>query len=260
MKPVHIIVITASLFLSSCASMHEPLQVGVNSDVKVIDLAQVEYDGMLKIRRLNPFLALMGTSAMAVLDSGLILFQESEYEKRAGDVSTHSSKQFQKILTRKLKRNGFKIRHSKLRYWDYFKPSNKKLRSTSDGILRIKLDQLGFWSGGLGAPYRASIFVTAELTDPVTRKTLYLDRIAIGISEKSLKLFSAYTGPIHHISRSSYPTYENFRDLLANPKDSKKDLLRVVKKAALRIGRGMQKNNSRNYVAYEGEEVKLLIP
>ncbi|MES0371515.1 MAG: hypothetical protein ABUK11_04495 [Mariprofundaceae bacterium] len=260
MKPVHIIAITASLFLSSCASMHKPIQVGVKADVKVIDLVRIEYDDMLKIRRLNPFLALMGTSAMVLMDSGIILYQESEYEKRANDVSTISSKQFQEVLVRKLKKNGYKIRLSKLRYWDYFKPANKKLRSTSDGILRIKLDQLGFWSDGLGVPYSASIFVIAELIDPVTRETLYLDRFAVGIHEKSLRLFSAYTGPIHHINRSPHPSYDNFRDLLANPKESREDLLQVVRNAALRIGKGMQNVNSRNYVAYESKDVKLLIP
>ncbi len=252
MKTFQTLLLISSLFLVSCAAMHDPLKTQLRDEIQTIELAEIEFDEMLRIRRTNPLYLLMGSSGTAIVDTGFVLVQASEYKEKAGDIGKACAQQFKQTLMQQLTRNGYTINESGLRYWDYFKPRHSELRKSSDAILRIQLEQVGFWSSGIRTPYSASVIAIAEMIDSKTRKLLYRDRLSIGISEKELKILETYLGSLSHIRRpSNKPTFNNFRDLLANPETSSSDLIHVVKKTALHIGRGLKNPMSSTIVASE---------
>ena len=66
--------------------MHDPLQTQLREDIQTIEVAQIEFDEMLKIRRTNPLYLLLGSSGTAVVDTGFVLVQASKYKEKAGDI------------------------------------------------------------------------------------------------------------------------------------------------------------------------------
>jgi len=255
MKFLRALLLASSLFLISCAAMHDPLQTQLREEIQTIEIAQIEFDEMLRIRRTNPLYLLVGSSGAAVLDTGFVLVQAAKYREKAGDIGRACAKRFKQTLTHQLTRNGYQIKESGLPYWDYFKPRNKSLRKSSDAILRIRLEQVGFWSSGVRTPYTASVIAIAEMVDSKSRKLLYRERLSIGISKKELKILAVYLGNVSNIERpANKPTFRNFRDLLANPESSSSDLIHVVDKAALHISRGLRNPMSGTFVASEEKD------
>jgi len=249
------LLLVASLFLVSCAGMHDPLKTQLSEEIQTIELAEIEFDEMLRIRRTNPLYLLMGSSGTAIVDTGFVLVQASQYKEKAGDIGKVCATQFKQTLMQQLTRNGYSIRESGLSYWDYFKPSHKELRMSSDAILRIQLEQVGFWSSGMRTPYNASVIAIAEMVDSKSKKVLYRERVSIGISEQELKVLAAYLGNISNVKRpADKPTFNHFRDLLASPEKSSNDLIHVVGKAALHIGRGLRNPMSSTIVASEEKD------
>jgi len=120
----------------SCGLAKHPLKPVMTASVKKIEMASLEVNHILLIRRLNPLFAVMGSFGM-LLDAVVVAKHAYKYEKRAGPVN-----------------------------------------------------QMGFWSPGLRRPFVPSVFVQAELIDPLSRDallhviTLAARRIANGFHRK----------------------------------------------------------------------------
>lgn len=225
------------LLMTACASMHEPLQSRVPSSTNIIDVAAIEVDAEIKIRRLS-VLSVLGSSGL-VLDNALMVAQREEYQKKAGEVGKEAVARFKESLLSQLKSSGYVIRDSGISYWDYYKGKHGKLRQSSGGILRIQLKHVGFWSNSMNNPYQPSVIAIAELIDPESRKTLYRDRFAIGFNKKEMKMFSAYFGEVKVVRGDAEAAYEHFRDLVAAPEESREALLKTAETAATILADGL---------------------
>jgi len=227
------------VFLCSCGLAKIPLKPELTTDVKTIELAKLEVNHILLIRRLNPVFAIMGSSGL-VLDAVIVADHAHEYEKRAGPVNKMCIELFAQTLSQELSGKGYKIGLTQKNYWDYYKKGQKKILQRTDAIFRIKLKQMGFWSKGLSAPFMPSLFVQAELIDPVSREVLYSDRFAMGLDISTLKIMALGYGETSILPVESTASYQNFSDLLEKPEQSRAALLEIVALAARRIGKGFR--------------------
>lgn len=244
------------LFLSGCAKMHPPLQTVLKKDIRHIDVAALEFDHKLRIRRFTPLLLLMGSSGM-LLENFIVATQGYQYAEKAGNVGLECSKAFKSTLIHRLQQAGYIVHDRNERYKDYFKSSRKAIREQTDAILRIKMKQIGFWSDGVGHDYHASALILAELIEPAGRNVIYRNRFVIGISPKNAKLLKEYFGETELVTRSDkIPSFRNFKTLLANPEESRFDLLNVMAMAARKISNDLRPNGERTIIA-SGTSVPL---
>jgi len=233
--------------------MKAPLKPQLTQDVKIIEIAKIEVDKSLLIRRVNPFFIAMGTSGL-MMDAIAVASNAYRYKQRAGAVHRMCVSLFEQTLMQSLSHKGFQANLSDKKYWDYFKPSQKHLRETVDGILRIRLKQMGFWSEAEGDGYFPSVLVRVELIDPLSRDVLYSDQFSMGIDLKSVEMMAAVYGQIHRLPLDDrFSGYKNFKTLLGSPKQSRDDLLKVMTLAVQRIIRGMQKPKSSTLFAFESK-------
>ncbi len=231
--------------------MHPPLKTQLNKELRHIDVAALEFDDKVKIRRLSPLLLLMGSSGM-VMDNIIVEAQGHEYRQKVGSVGIECGKIFKSTLIHRLEKSGYVVHDRNEPYWNYFKPSRKAIRQQTDAILRINMEQVGFWANGMTQPYQASALVVAEMVDPKTRKTLYRNRFVIGLSPKDVRILKDYIGTTELVERSSnIPTFKNFDTLLANGEESRFDLLNVVALAARKISNDLKPEARRSLLAVD---------
>ncbi len=222
-------------WIAGCANMHPPLQTELQRPLRHIEVAAIEYDNTLKIRRMSPLTLMMGSSGL-VLDNIMVAAQGYEYKKKIGDVGIECGKIFKSTLIHRLREAGYEVHDRNEPFWNYFKPSRKAIREQADGILRIQLEQVGFWANGLNQPYRASALVMAEMIDPRSRETLYRNRFVIGLTPQDVRMLKDFIGTTQLIERgASAPEFKNFDALLEQGEESRFDLLNVVALAARRI-------------------------
>ena len=246
------------VFLCSCGLAKIPLKPVLTADLKNIELARLETDNILLIRRLNPLFAVMGSSCM-LLDAALVADHAHEYEKRAGPVNQMCMDLFTQTLAQELSDRGYTIGLSQKPYWDYYKKSQHDILQRTDAIFRIKLKQMGFWSKGLRSPFLPSIFVQAELIDPVGRNVLYSDRFAIGLDAGTRKMMSLAHGEASFLSGvDPDAAYQNFSDLLEEAGQSRDVLLRTVKLAARHIAKGFRSVKSGSHPVFNPAPYKGL--
>jgi len=244
-------VLLFAVFLCSCGLAKVPLMPVLSADVKSIELAKIEVAHVLLIRRLNPIFAIMGSSGM-VLDAVIVADHAHEYEKRAGSVNKMCINMFTQTLAQELTGRGYKIGLSQKAYWDYYKKSQKETLTRSDAILRIKIKQMGFWSKSLRAPFVPSLFVQAELIEPINRKVLYSDRFAVGLDAATLKIMALGFGKTAMLPvLDSTATYHDFSDLLEQPEQSRESLLAVVAQAARYIAKGFHRLKPASQLVYD---------
>ena len=224
--------------LGSCGLSKPPLQPILSADVKRIELAALDVNHIVLIRRLNPLFAIMGSSGM-VLDAALVANHAYRYEKRAGAVADQCFDLFIGTLTEELTRRGYHVGHSQLDYWQYYRKKNKHLLANTDAILRVEIKQMGFWSKGLSKPFRPSIFVQAELIDPGTRSVLYSDRFAMGLDQGSLQVMSLGFGETRLLpDPDPGARFSKFTDLIERAPQSREALLKIVALSAREIAKG----------------------
>jgi len=239
------------LALSSCGLGKHPLKPVMTADVKHIEMAGLDVNHILLIRRLNPLFAVMGSSGM-VLDAAMVARHAAKYKKRAGPVNQMCIKLFAQTLAQALRERGYEVGLSQKLYWDYYKKRNKQILDRSDAIFRIKLKQMGFWSPGLIHPFAPSVFVQAELIDPVSREVLYSDRFAMGMDAASLKLMALGYGKATALPNPDpSASYQSFSELLEKADQSREALLNVVKLAARRIAKGFRNLKTNRPPAFE---------
>lgn len=239
------------VFLCSCGLATVPLMPVLSADVKTIELAKLEVNHILLIRRLNPVFVVMGSSGL-LLDAVMVSNHAYEYEKRAGPVNQMCINMFTQTLAQALSERGYHIGLAQKKYWDYYKKSQKKILDKSDAIFRIKLKQMGFWSKSLRAPFLPSIVVQAELIDPVSRSVLYSDRFAIGLDAGTLKVMALGYGKIAVLpALDTTVSYQNFSDLLKNPEQSREALLEIVAQAARHIAKGFRRLESTGQPSFD---------
>ncbi len=241
LKPMCIQKIAALLMLAllcSCGLSKPPLQRTLTTDVKRIELAALDVNHIILIRRLNPLFAVMGSSGM-VLDAAVVANHAYSYEKRAGAVSEQSLDLFIRTLTDELARRGYHVGQSQLDYWQYYRKKKQGLLAKTDAILRIGIKQMGFWSKGLTKPFRPSIFVQAELIEPGSRAVLYSDRFAMGLDKGSLQVMSLGFGETRMLPDPDPDArFPKFSDLLEHAPQSREALLKIVSLSAREIAKG----------------------
>lgn len=234
-----------------CAQMHPPLQTHLNKTLHHIDVAALEFDDKLKIRRLTPLTLMMGSTGL-MIDNIMVEAQGYEYKQKVGDVGLECGKVFKSTLIHRLKESGYVVHDRNERYWDYFKPSRKALRDQTDAILRINMEQVGFWAGGLNRPYQASALIRVEMVTPKGREVLYRNRFVIGLSPKDVHILKDYIGTTELVERGKEtPTFKNFKALLASGEESRFDLLNVMALAARKISRDLKPAEERDLLAVE---------
>jgi len=233
------LVVLVSL-LCSCGLTKPPLKPTLTADVKRIELAKLDANHIVLIRRLNPLFAVMGSSGM-VLDAAVVANHAYSYEKRAGPVNQQCLELFTKTLAEELTLRGYHVGLSRLDYWQYYRKKQQALLARTDGVLRIVIKQMGFWSKGLTKPFLPSIYVQAELIDPVSREVLYSDRFAMGLDKGSLQVMSLGFGKTRSLPLPDPDAhYAKFADLLEQAEQSRKALLRVVALSAREIAAGFR--------------------
>ncbi len=226
--------------LCACGLVKQPLQPELQADVNRIDLARLEVDHILLIRRLNPVFAVMGSSGM-VLDTMVVAKNAYDYKQSAGPVYEQCLQLFADTLAQALQQRGYSVGTSQLDYWSYYKQQQRSLLRRTDAILRIQLKQMGFWSGSLRRPFKPSLFVQAELIDPKSRHVLYSDRFAIGMDLASLRLMELNVGRTNALESPRSPlVYHDFSDLVKHAEQSRNDLFRVVALAARHVAAGFR--------------------
>jgi len=245
------------VFLCSCGLAKIPLKPVLTADVKTIELAKLEANHILLIRRLNPIFAVMGSSGM-LLDAVLVADHAHEYEKRAGPVNQMCMDLFTQTLAQELSNRGYKVGLSQKKYWDYYKKNQHEILVRTDAILRITLKQMGFWSKGLRAPFLPSLFIQAELIDPVSRAVLYSDRFAMGLDAGTLKVMALGYGEISTFPVDSTIAYQNFSDLLEKPEQSRKALLQVMVLAARHVAKGFRSLTSASQPVFNPRLFKVM--
>ncbi|MDQ6979626.1 MAG: hypothetical protein Q9M09_05515 [Mariprofundaceae bacterium] len=129
--------------LTGCAQMHPPLQPHLSKELHHIDIAAIEFDDKVKIRRLSPLLLMMGSTGM-MMDNIIMEAQGHEYRQKVGAVGLECGKIFKSTLIHRLEKSGYAVHDRNEPYWNYFKPSRKAIRQQTDAILRIKMEQIGF--------------------------------------------------------------------------------------------------------------------
>jgi len=236
-----ICLLASLLMLSSCGAGMVPLKPRLVHDVRTIEVAKIEAGQSLLIRRVNPLFLAMGSSGL-VFDAVVVASHASRYEKRAGPVHQMCIEMFEKILMQSLMAQGFQAHASDKRFWDYFKPSQKPLRKSTDGLLHIRLQQMGFWSKAIDDGYFPSVMVVVEMIDPISREVLYSDRFSMGVDLTSVRVMDVAYGQSNMLPLGqSFTAYEDFNTLLSHAEESRDDLLRVVSRAALHISDGLRK-------------------
>ncbi|MBL4774506.1 MAG: hypothetical protein JKY87_00400 [Mariprofundus sp.] len=246
------------LMLCSCGATKVPFQPHLTHDVKSIEVAKIEVDRLLLIKRVNPLFLVMGSSGM-VMDALVVARHASKYEERAGAVHQMSVNLFKKTLMQSLAQLGFQAHSSDKRFWDYFKPSQKYLRQTTDAILHIRLNQLGFWSSGIKEGYFPSLVVTAKLIDPVSREVLYSDRFAIGVDFTSVEMMGVTGGKAHILPlQGHFSPYKDFKTLLDNPEKSRDDLFKVIAFAVSQIMQGLEKPKLPSLLVFDPSLIKVM--
>jgi len=234
-------VLASLLMLSSCGAGMVPLKPYLVHDVRTIEVAKIEAGKSLLVRRVNPLFLAMGSSGL-VADAVVIASHASRYEERAGPVHQMCIEMFEKTLMQSLAVQGFQAKSSDKKFWDYFKASQKPLRESTDGLLHIRLQQMGFWSKAIDDGYYPSLMVVVEMIDPVSREVLYSDRFSMGIDLTSVRVMDVAYGPSNMLPLSlNSSSYKNFNTLLDHADESRDDLLRVVSRAALHISHGLRR-------------------
>jgi len=224
----------------SCATHRQPAEVALRTPVQTIDVAHIEISDDVKIRRINFITLMMGSSGL-VVDAVRQAEFARLYQREAGEVARVCAQTFTNILTHALTEHGYRVRYSDLSYWNYFKPSKQALRASSDGILHVSLEEVGFFSKGFKHDYVASMIVLAEMIDPKTRQTIYRDRFTVGLDDKDVKLFEMFYGKMHRLKRRSMPgSYKNIDTLIANARESSEDLMQAIELAAGQVATGLQ--------------------
>jgi len=246
------------LLLCSCGAAKAPLKPQLTQDVRSIEVAKIEVDRLLLIKRVNPLFLAMGSSGM-VMDALVVARHATRYEERAGSVHEMSLRLFEKTLMHSLSQKGFQAHSSNKRFWDYFKPSQKHLRQTIDGILHVRLKQMGFWSSGNKEGYFPSVVVAVELIDPVSREILYSDKFSIGVDFTSVEMMGVTSGKIHMLPlQSHFSAYKNFDALLDSPKKSRDDLFKVIGFAVRQIMRGLQRPKAPSMLVFDPSLIKAM--
>lgn len=241
------------LLSTSCASNRVGVHPVLTTAVHSIEFASLETDKILMIRQLNPVFMVMGSTGM-LLDNLVVEQNSINYEAEAGPVHAACMRIFKSTLMREISSLGYSVHASGKKYWDYYKPSQKKLRKQTDGILRIRFKQVGFIAKGLQSDYVPSAYVSAELIDPDTRKVLYSDRFAIGIDDSIIKMAAMSEGEIgSFILPAPAVSYENMKDLLAHPQESRNALMQISALAARRVAEGLRRKNAPTLVVFEPE-------
>jgi len=237
--------------LCSCGLAKHPLRPVLTADVKKIEMARLEVNHILLIRQLNPLFALMGSSGL-LLDAAMVAKHAYKYKKRAGPVNQMCIDLFTQTLVKELRGRGYEVGLSQNRYWDYYKKRQKPILDHTDAIFRIKMKQMGFWSPGLRHPFSPSVFVQAELIDPVSRDVLYSDRFGIGMDIASLKLMALEYGKAVALpGPDPSATYQSFAELLEKSDQSREALLKVITLAARRIATGFHRKKSDRAPAFD---------
>ena len=241
------------LLSASCASNRDVLHPTLTAPVHSIEFANLETDKILMIRQLNPVFMVMGSTGM-LLDNLVVEQNSANYEAEAGPVHAACMQEFKKTLMQEISSLGYSVHASGKKYWDYYKPSQKELRRQTDGILRIRFKQVGFIAKGLESDYVPSAYVSAELVDPDTRKVLYSDRFAIGIDDSIVKIAAMSEGKISSIIMPDTDvSYENIKDLLAHPQESRNALVQIAALAARHVAEGLRRKNTPALMVFEPE-------
>jgi len=111
-----------------------------------------------------------------------------------------------------------------------------------DGLLRIRLSQMGFWSQAVVYGYFPSVLVDVTLIDPLSRDVLYSDQFSMGIDFTSVEVMALGVGKINRLHvEEDFSAYKNLNALLAHPAESRNDLLKVMTIAAEHIGQGLRR-------------------
>lgn len=241
------------LLSASCASNRDVLHPALTAPVHSIEFASLEADKILMIRQMNPVFMVMGSTGM-LLDNLVVEQNNANYEAAAGPVHAACMRVFKQTLVQEISSLGYSVHASGKKYWDYYKPSQQKLRKQTDGILRIRFKQVGFIAKGLQSDYVPSAYVSAELIDPATRKVLYSDRFAIGIDDSIVKIAAMGEGEISSlILPDSNVSYENMKDLLAHPQESRDALVQVAALAARHVAEGLRRKKTPTLMVFEPE-------
>jgi len=246
------------LMLSSCGAGMVPLKPHLVHDVRTIEVAKIEAGRSLLVRRVNPLFLVMGSSGL-MADAVVVATNASRYEKRAGPVHQMCIEMFEKTLMQSLAAQGFQANSSDKRFWGYFKPSQKSLRESTDGLLHIRLQQMGFWSKAIDDGYYPSLMVVVEMIDPVSREVLYSDRFSMGIDLTSVRMMDVAHGPSNMLPLGQgFSPYKNINTLLNHAEESRDDLLRVVSRAARHISHGLRRPKSSPMLAFSPELIKRM--
>ena len=246
------------VMLSSCGAAMVPLKPHLVHDVRTIEVAKIEAGQSLLIRRVNPLFLAMGSSGL-VVDAVVVASHASRYEERAGPVHQMCLEVFEKTLMQSLTVQGFQVNSSDKKFWDYFKASQKPLRESTDGLLHIRLQQMGFWSKAIDDGYFPSLMVVVEMIDPVSREVLYSDRFSMGIDLTSVRVMDVAYGQSNMLQLGQdFTSYRNFKTLLSQAEESRDDLLRVVARAARHIGDGLRRPKTSPLRFFSPELIKSM--
>ncbi len=227
--------------LCACSVIKAPLKPHLSQTVRSIEIAAIEVDRILLIRRVNPLFLVMGSSGL-VADALVVASNASRYEASAGSVHKMCMDVFKSAVMQSISRQGIEVHSSNKRYWNYFKASQKDLRHSVDGLLRIRLSQMGFWSQAVVYGYFPSVLVDVTLIDPLSRDVLYSDQFSMGIDFTSVEVMALGVGKINRLHvEEDFSAYKNLNALLAHPAESRNDLLKVMAIAAEHIGQGLRR-------------------
>ena len=198
-----------------------------HGNIRSIALTNIEYNKKIIIQRYNPLLVLMGSSGLLMQE---IAQQDRtfRYMARIGDFAARCKREIRRQLRNNLERQGYKVLEPDMDFWPAMKAARAHKLPNADAILRIRVQSLGYRSGGLSSPYRPAIKITARLVDASSRKNLYENTVAIGYKASNPRISILKLPPNEY----RYPKLNN---LLAHADGSTGGILQAMSMAVGRI-------------------------
>lgn len=216
------------VFLSGCIGIsRQAFDPRNHGNIRSIGIASLEYDHRISIRRYNPLYILMGSTGL-VMQNLAMEEKSSRYMRHMHGFTERCVQTALHDLRNALSSQGYAVHMLGMGYWEAMKRAHAHQLAGIDAVLRLRIESLGFRSGGVSSPYRPSIIMTARLIDPFSRDVLYADRLAIGYKRSDRRM------TVLDFGQQPY-SYDSLDELIAHARENARGMLMATQTVVHRI-------------------------
>ncbi len=223
-----VVPLLCAVLLSGCIGIsRQAFDPRNHGNIRSIGIASLEYDHRISIRRYNPIYILMGSTGL-VIQNLAMEEKSSRYMRHLHGFTERCVQTALHDLRTALGKQGYVVHMLGMGYWEVMKRAHAHQLPGIDTVLRLRIESLGFRSGGISSPYRPSIIMTARLVEPSTRDVLYADKLAIGYKHASRRM------TVLDLGQQAY-SYDPLDELIAHAGENALGILMATRTAVRRI-------------------------